>query len=48
MALNLVLLYGSVRSDPKGIRAARFVERGLTTRRRSVSCPAGEGDAVQV
>jgi NAD(P)H-dependent FMN reductase len=37
MALNLVLIYGSVRSDRKGIRAARFVERGLTTRGHAVT-----------
>jgi NAD(P)H-dependent FMN reductase len=37
MALNLVLIYGSVRSDRKGIRAARFVERALAARGHSVT-----------
>jgi NAD(P)H-dependent FMN reductase len=32
MALNLVLIYGSVRSSRQGIRAARFVERGFSGR----------------
>jgi NAD(P)H-dependent FMN reductase len=32
MPLNLVLIYGSVRSDRKGIRAVRFVHRGFAAR----------------
>jgi NAD(P)H-dependent FMN reductase len=37
MSLNLVIMYGSVRSDRKGIRAARFVERGFTGRGHAVT-----------
>jgi len=37
MPLNIVLIYGSVRSDRQGIRAARFAERSLTARGHAVS-----------
>ena len=37
MSLNIVLIYGSVRSDRQGIRAARFAERSLTARGHAVS-----------
>ena len=37
MSLNIVLLYGSVRRDRQGIRAARFTERRLTARGHTVS-----------
>jgi len=37
MALNLVLLVGSVRCDRQGIRAARFVERSLRARGHEVT-----------
>ena len=37
MSLNIVLIYGSVRSDRQGIRAARFAERSLTARGHTVS-----------
>jgi len=37
MSLNIVLLYGSVRRDRQGIRAARFAERRLTARGHTVS-----------
>ena len=37
MSLSIVLMYGSVRSDRQGIRAARFAERSLTARGHSVS-----------
>jgi NAD(P)H-dependent FMN reductase len=37
MSLNLVIMYGSVRSDRQGIRAARFVERGFTGRGHAVT-----------
>jgi NAD(P)H-dependent FMN reductase len=37
MRLNVVILLGSVRSDRKGFRVARFVERRLTERGHSVT-----------
>ncbi|MCY1076678.1 NADPH-dependent FMN reductase [Archangium lansingense] len=37
MALNLVILFGSVRSDRQGIKAARFVQRQLTERGHNVT-----------
>jgi len=37
MPLNIVLIYGSVRSDRQGVRAARFAERSLTARGHAVS-----------
>jgi len=37
MALKLVVLVGSVRSDRQGIKAARFVERSLSARGHEVS-----------
>lgn len=37
MSLNLVLIYGSVRSERQGIRAARFVERRLSARGHAVT-----------
>jgi NAD(P)H-dependent FMN reductase len=37
MALSIVVLYGSVRSARKGIRAARFVERQLRDRGHDVT-----------
>ena len=37
MPLNVVLIYGSVRSERQGIRAARFAERSLTARGHAVS-----------
>ncbi len=37
MSLNIVLIYGSVRSDRQGIRAARFAERSLMARGHAVS-----------
>src|SRR5215468_10068294 len=37
MGLNIVVLLGSVRSDRQGIKAARFVERGLIARGHHVT-----------
>src|SRR5262249_58910628 len=37
MGLNIVVLVGSVRSDRQGIKAARFVERGLIARGHDVT-----------
>lgn len=37
MSLNLVVIYGSVRRDRQGIRAARFVERSFAARRHAVT-----------
>lgn len=37
MSLNLVVIYGSVRSDRQGIRAARFVTRGFAARGHAVT-----------
>jgi NAD(P)H-dependent FMN reductase len=37
MPLNVVLIYGSVRSVRQGIRAARFVERSLSARSHAVT-----------
>jgi NAD(P)H-dependent FMN reductase len=37
MPLNLVVMHGSVRSDRKGIRAARFVEHGFVARGHAVT-----------
>jgi NAD(P)H-dependent FMN reductase len=37
MPLNIVLLYGSVRRERQGIRAARFAERSLKARGHTVS-----------
>lgn len=37
MLLNLVVIYGSVRSARQGIRAARFVTRSLTARGHAVT-----------
>jgi NAD(P)H-dependent FMN reductase len=37
MALNVVLIYGSVRSERQGIRAARFVEHRLSARGHAVT-----------
>ena len=37
MGLNIVVLLGSVRSDRQGIKAARFVERGLIERGHHVT-----------
>jgi NAD(P)H-dependent FMN reductase len=37
MGLKVAALLGSVRSDRKGIRAARYVERALTTRGHEVT-----------
>ena len=37
MPLNIVIIYGSVRSDRQGIRAARFVERQLAGRGHAVT-----------
>ena len=37
MALNIVVVYGSVRSERQGIRAARFVEVRLKARGHTVS-----------
>ena len=37
MALNLVIIFGSVRSDRQGIKAARFVQRQLVERGHSVT-----------
>ena len=37
MPLKLVVIYGSVRTDRQGIRAARFVERGFTARGHDVT-----------
>ncbi|MGH9348399.1 MAG: NADPH-dependent FMN reductase [Vicinamibacterales bacterium] len=37
MPLNLVAIYGSVRSDRKGIRAARFVTREFSARGHAVT-----------
>ncbi len=37
MPLNIVLLYGSVRRDRQGIRAARFAEVGLKARGHTVT-----------
>jgi NAD(P)H-dependent FMN reductase len=37
MSLNVVLIYGSVRSNRQGIRAARFVERSLSARQHTVT-----------
>lgn len=44
MALNIVILFGSVRRDRKGIRVARFVERRLRERGHAVALI----DAVEV
>jgi NAD(P)H-dependent FMN reductase len=37
MALNLVILVGSVRADRQGVKVARFVARALTTRGHDVT-----------
>src|SRR5262245_65216024 len=37
MGLNVVVLVGSVSSDRQGIKAARFVERGLIAREHHVT-----------
>ena len=37
MPLNLVLIYGSVRTARQGIRAARFVQRSLSARSHEVT-----------
>ena len=37
MPLNIVILFGSVRSDRQGIKAARFVERQLDARGHAVT-----------
>jgi NAD(P)H-dependent FMN reductase len=37
MPLNLVVIYGSVRSERQGIRAARFVTRGFAARGHAVT-----------
>jgi NAD(P)H-dependent FMN reductase len=37
MPLNIVVIYGSVRTDRKGIRAARFVRRGFEARGHAVT-----------
>ncbi len=37
MALNLVIIFGSVRSDRQGIKAARFVPRQLVERGHTVT-----------
>ncbi len=37
MALNLVVIYGSVRRERKGIRVARFITRGFTARGHKVT-----------
>jgi NAD(P)H-dependent FMN reductase len=37
MPLNIVVIYGSVRRDRQGIRAARFAERSLRERGHTVS-----------
>jgi NAD(P)H-dependent FMN reductase len=37
MSLKVVLIYGSVRSDRQGIRAARYVERSLSARGHEVT-----------
>lgn len=37
MALDIVVLYGSVRSDRQGIRAARFIRRKLEERGHAVT-----------
>ena len=37
MSLNIVLIYGSVRSNRQGIRAVRFAERSLMARGHAVS-----------
>jgi NAD(P)H-dependent FMN reductase len=37
MALNLVIIFGSVRSDRQGIKAARFVQRQLVERGHTVT-----------
>ncbi len=37
MPLNLVIIFGSVRSDRQGIKAAKFVQRQLAERGHSVT-----------